>query len=382
MSIKTMHVTGTAGGVYDFNGTPAYDYPTYQWDVQRGTMVTFGHKNHPHAGGPWFQTKTEDLRSSVDVDISGFRRRYRGNVVLGQPVYGTTLPDLPQERSDQELDAFGTSAIAATEPTASEWSLAQALTELKRDGLPPIPGHNTMEEVKDRRGLSSDYLATDFGWLPLMRDFASFLKAVERSDEIIRQYKRDSGRKIRRRASGPSRQDYGTSYTGRFHLFPNPGSTVGWARGVQTWTISDRMWFSGAFTYYLPDSKAMTSIHEFALKARRLHGVEITPEVIWNVAPWSWAADWFGNFGDVMHNVSALGRDGLVMRYGYVMHERIREVTSKASIEKTGDGLTRVVTETRRIRRPATPYGFGLSFDGFSPKQLATIAALGMSIPK
>jgi len=106
--------------------------------------------------------------------------------------------------------------------------------------------------------------------------------------------------------------------------------------------------------------------------------MEITPEVLWNLAPWSWAADWFGNIGDVMHNVSALGRDGLVMEYGYVMNERKTDA-SYVCRSRLGTYTRDVTTVDRRRWAAISPYGFSVSWDGLTPKQLAVVTALGLT---
>jgi hypothetical protein len=47
---------------------------------------------------------------------------------------------------------------------------------------------------------------------------------------------------------------------------------------------------------------------------------------------------------------------------------------------ENGQGDTSTVqTIESKIRLPATPYGFGVTYNGLSPKKVAVIAALGMS---
>lgn len=386
--LRIQQAVGTVSGSFYSAGHNGAEHRSYTWTAQNNEMHSYGHHNHPFAGGPWYSSRRESRRSVVSDTFGTSFRKYEGGVVINSASSPPKL-SMPKTLRDSELDAYGTSAIAAVEPTASEWSLATALGELRRDGIPDLPGTNMRDEVRRiRSGQSSassagssagsDYLNMEFGWLPLKRDFQSFIKAVRDSDDIIRQYKRDSGQKIRRRAGGPAENEVVRKNTS-FHLSPNPSSAVGSGSGYTQISTTSRKWFSGAFVYHIPEVASMGRIREYALMARRLHGLEITPEVIWNVSPWTWAADWFGNFGDVMHNVSALGRDGLVLRYGYVMHERTRVTRMSGIVNQNGAPIYREDLESVKIRRPATPYGFGLSWDGFTPKQLAIISALGMS---
>jgi hypothetical protein len=93
------------------------------------------------------------------------------------------------------------------------------------------------------------------------------------------------------------------------------------------------------------------------------------------------------NAGSVMTNLSAFSQDGLVMRYGYVME------TTTVTIRDTLKGvhfwgygprdLYHTYGTRSKVRRSATPYGFGLDLDGFTPYQWGIIGALGISnVPK
>lgn len=114
------------------------------------------------------------------------------------------------------------------------------------------------------------------------------------------------------------------------------------------------------------------------------------PEVLWQLAPWSWMVDWFVKIQDTLGVVALASDQKVVMNYGYVMERaRYRSVLTFSPISGGGiyyptkNQLKRytVVTESqynRRIR--ANPFGFQVSsFGGFSPDQLAILAALGIS---
>jgi roadblock/LC7 domain-containing protein len=121
-----------------------------------------------------------------------------------------------------------------------------------------------------------------------------------------------------------------------------------------------------------------------AAEARKLSGLELTPETVWNLAPWSWAVDWEGNIGDVLHNVSRFSQDGLVMRYGYIMQQKTAEIDYTLSFNgrlnrspKT-DLRLKVIAESK-IRRRATPFGFGFDMTALTGRQSAILGALGIS---
>jgi hypothetical protein len=151
--------------------------------------------------------------------------------------------------------------------------------------------------------------------------------------------------------------------------------------------VERRVWFDGAFTYYLPKAEGDGPLGKWfnsLQKWKAVYGLTLDPEVVWNLAPWSWAADWFANTGDVISNVTDLMTDGLVMHYGYVMEHVVEsdEIVLSGWTPQKGSfpsDLKIVVVRETKTRLRASPYGFGLTFEDFSPRQLAILAALGIS---
>jgi hypothetical protein len=148
--------------------------------------------------------------------------------------------------------------------------------------------------------------------------------------------------------------------------------------------FSQNRWFSGAFTYHLPTGyDSRLKMASLAQRANVLYGTALTPKSVWNLAPWSWAVDWFSSAGSVVKNLSDVAQYGLVMPWGYIMeHTIVRRVITSLNTNYYADVLPMpsvvLVTETK-IRRQANPFGFGVSYDGLSPLQNAILAALGLS---
>jgi hypothetical protein len=105
----------------------------------------------------------------------------------------------------------------------------------------------------------------------------------------------------------------------------------------------------------------------------------MTPEVLWNLAPWSWAVDWFTNTGDVVRNISEIGSNGLVLRDAYLMHHAGLVTVDHATHPDIVGHLETTRTVEIKLRRESTPYGFGFPFEGLSLQQKAIITALGLS---
>jgi len=310
----------------------------------------------------------------------------------------------PKSSTDAELDALGATAIANCKPTNSRANVGVALGELVREGIPKITvagWHNrarnlqTGKHVQPEHVVSDNYLAYQFGLKPLADEIGVFAAEVIRADQLLRQYEKDAGKVVRRRFTFPPKTEttvstaYGSidPYVG----WPQAGSlnpSISSDQHSELQVVrefSQKRWFSGAFTYYLPIwYDARNEMSRKALLSKEILGVDLDLETIWNLTPWSWAVDWFSNAGDVISNINSMLEDGLIMRYGYMMeHTIVKDTYTRAySNQYLGSGgydsSVSFVVETK-IRRRANPFGFGLSWDGLSSFQKSIIAALGIS---
>lgn len=359
---------------------PLTTYPWVEKSFDVSNYDVFFSMNHgwplprvSDAGGMWKYEKYRDTPLVAFVPPNALDRFY-GSVTTNPP-RGWTLSN-PREPGATELDSFGTTAISRVEPTNPSMDMTVALGELVKDGFPAVSGASLLSErAKIARSAGSEYLNVEFGWKPLVSEVRSFAHAVKNSDRIFNQYRKDSGNQIRRRYALPSTQNITRQEHTTVPLLP---ADAGSAPGFAFQRIGERMWFSGAFKYHIPTSDSqIAKFQDWSTKADRILGARITPEDLWNLAPWSWAADWFGNTGDVMHNVSALGHDGLVMRYGYVMCHTWSDMTVSATYK--GHHVSRKWLWERKHRAKATPYGFGVDPSSFSARQVAVLAALGLS---
>jgi hypothetical protein len=303
-------------------------------------------------------------------------------------------PDLSS--SDDDLDEKGATAIARCEPTNSVADLSTALTELMKDGLPALVGHQSWQNRAGsvRKNAAGEYLNVQFGLRPLLNDVSDFAKAVVKSDQILAQYERDAGRVVRRRYYFPSETSHEESVISTVARPAPNGDDVGLNTlrlPVYQGTITRhretvrKCWFSGAFTYYLPSGyDSRNNVSTLAAKAEHLFGIKLSLETLWNVAPWSWAVDWFANTGDVIHNLEAFKTNGLILRYGYVMETTITTDTYSFRYNSTSSGgLPRVApfitVRITKKRKPANPFGFGVQWNSLSPFQLSIAAALGLN---
>lgn len=353
-------------------------------------------KSRRAIGGPFFVVKHEYEGSVIPPrPYSNSTNPYANSAHYDGPVYENTGYGVgnwpsPYYSTPSELDALGTTVIANVLPTNPVSGLFVGLGELKRDGIPSLFG---VQSWKNRtniaRGAGSEFLNHQFGWVPLVNEIKRFTHAVTNSDELIAQYARNSGRKIKRSVALPIDQSVTVSQgTGRSTV-PLLGAIYdggSYKDYTQTVIKSKRRWFKAAFSYYLPPFKPNgDNTRRNEQLANYLYGTRPTPEGLWDLTPWTWAADWVGNFGDVLHNIGAFHQDGLVMLYGYVMEEGIHSITYVHDDVrfKTYPGVKHGVSATVRTvvkqRRGATPYGFGLNPGSFTSRQWAILVALGLS---
>jgi hypothetical protein len=354
-------------------------------------------------GGPFLSRKeyysfpeTEKYSRPWKSD-SDFTAQYKGKIlpVLMHEIIPPALPPV----IPGSLDADGTHAIALTLPTNPGANLATSYGELVIDGIPKIIGSGLLKakakHFKDlEKEVGSEYLNVQFGWVPFVSDIRKAAKSVNKSYEIIRRFRDQSDTDIRAAYAFPVKESLETVDLGWNPLHYAGGSVGGespfwvapnYSYGHLTQTTRKRefKWFEGCYTYHLPLGDSWVErFQRYNAEANKLLGTRLTPEVLWNITPWSWFADWFGNVGDVIHNMSAFSQDGLVMKYGYMMEHLLYERTYTSDGANRFDGKSHfsvtAVSEQKR-REPATPYGFGLSWDGFTPYQLSILAALGFT---
>lgn len=384
----------------------------------QGTQVTTS-ENHPSwkkrkkgrysgdVGGPFFTNfRGVRVHGQLNVQFSGERvNRYPSGQLHSTDYFDANAVCLPTgallsaaipnaiNSSNSTLDAWGTKAIAQCKPTNNVADLSVFLGETIKEGIPRMIGNVWKDVTKSaRKKAAEEYLSVQFGWLPIVNDVLKTSNAIANADRVIDQYIRDSGKIVRRRMAFPPvvLEDKTTLIGDGVDPYVSPNH-VAMSTGAQpTGKVYMReqryiyRWFSGAFTYYIPDGgSSLNGMRRSALEAKKLLGLSPTPDTFWNLAPWSWAVDWFTNAGDFLSNVTDWIVDGLVLRYGYIMETSISQRIYFYSGKHTYTAaivppVVSIVNQTK-IRRRATPFGFGLTWSGLSGRQLSIIAALGLT---
>lgn len=341
-------------------------------------------------GGPFFVYRNKILNPCVPIrrfheDINKWVTILIGDFSCIDSVDMGLFPP-PASGSEMDMNRDGATAIARAAPGTSPMNLATALGELKKDGIPSVVGSTFKDRSSIAKKAGDEYLNVQFGWAPLVRDVTSLAKTVTSSDKILNQLERDAGRTVRRRLTltdtteNPEPEYMGFGYgnvgglsSSGFQRWWDPGSI--WR---QTRTHR-KVWFSGSFTYYLPpDYYSRNAVKRAAAQADVLLGTKLTPEVLWNLAPWSWAADWFSNAGDVVTNTQRFLSEGLVMHHGYIMEHTVRDYIYWNDSKNAPEHTITLRTETKS-RVKGNPFGFGTDFSSLSSFQTSILVALGLS---
>lgn len=310
---------------------------------------------------------------------------------------GVLTPPDPITEPYGDVNGLGATAVALVSPVNPIAELGVASAEMYRERLPSLPGIRLWKNrLNPLLGLGEEVLNAEFGWLPLVSDIEDTAEAIRKHRDILEQYKRDDGKLVRRAFHYPTE----TSVTEET-LLPNlaravdasgqvvstdVGPTVAAGSVLKRTETLRKTWFAGAFTYHIPDQNdTWNGMRSIAASADKLFGIKPTPELLWELTPWSWAADWFTNTQQVVTNLSNAEIYGQVLRYGYMMDENIQR-TTYTMIGSSGwynlplSAVTPVTYETvSKTRSRANPYGFGIGWEDLSPSQLAITAALGIT---
>lgn len=272
------------------------------------------------------------------------------------------------------MNGWGTSGINRTIPTSPAWSAAEFIGELHQQ-VPSVPGLAAIRQGSPR-GIADEYLNYEFGIRPTISDVKKAVSAFDQADNRLRDLERGSGKVIRRRITllDESQRETVNRVETLYPAAPSwptiPSSVKSTNVTIET-VARRRVWFSGAYSYYFKRSSSPLGYN--IQKARKAFGLDISPEVAWNLTPWTWLVDWHTNIGDVMGNLSRFANDGLAMRWGYIM------VHTSITRHFYWSGGRVELTREHKQRTYGYPYGFATNPPAYSPRQLAILGALGIS---
>jgi len=292
--------------------------------------------------------------------------------------------------SQSQAEAMGSTAIARCNPTSPVFDGSTAVAELV-SGIPGLPGGSFVNGGRGNfaQSVAGDYLNYQFAVAPTVGDVQKLRDAARESEKIIAQLERDSGKQVRRSYEFPSQSssaDEGTYAFAPLFLggLQPTAYEVGTGSVTQSSTYVTSRKFAGSFTYHLPPKESWRG--QIA-RMDAVYGVRPGIDTAWNLVPFSWMADWYGNMGDVLKNLQSFGADGNVLNYGYITSrsERTIRFVGNCQYRPVGSGaawsnyaFSWEMVFTTLERYPANPFGFGVSGAALTPRRIAILAALGI----
>jgi len=387
-------------------------------------------------GGPFYKIRASnpwyDVQGSAHYSFGGsLKYVYEGGFVptsFGSGQMGSvdmTYQALESTEKPGDASTFGAEGWNKSRPKIDSAGMAQAIYEAregpemlettadyfrkswkslggaanffgpKRAAKQFLKRHNPFGSA-GRNEVANQFLNNTFGWSPFLNDLSQLLKTQRQYESRLLQLMRDNGQYVKRRRSvrksgSTENIQHSTtplvwppmySYLYVYDEHGNYGHTNTYTEQV------DDIWFEGQFSYYIPafdqklyDNRPDLATLYGAVQWARMNGLAFSPELLWKVTPWSWLADWFSNAGDVVSNIVASAQDNLHAKYAYIMRHVSKRVVNDTTLY-TVNGNTNLFwyqeIETK-CRDVASPFGFNLTWDDFSPTQLAILAALGLS---
>jgi hypothetical protein len=345
-----------------------YGYPDYPSNRNVGGMLNLYGANHVHV------PSTPDLC-------------WRGGA-NDQHYVGSFVTDIEADSFlglNRDGAAWGPEAYSKMKPAQPEIDLLNSMYEMRE--IPQVLKQRF--HFNNLHELGSFHLATQFGWLALLRDTRNFVQTQRTVQNRLKQLLRDNGKPVRRRKTLVETMTAPTTTTGTFYGCLKPILVTQYYSKEPNYRHvrydTDKVWASARFRYYLPKGPRDVAWKKNMLY--KLYGMQFpSPRMIYNAIPWSWLIDYFTNLGDVISNLDGGVADRLAADYFYVMREfRVHEErTSTGGFYRPDGSKFTVVASTvreysQKTRLRGDPFGFNTNENSLSGMQLSILGALGLS---
>jgi hypothetical protein len=145
----------------------------------------------------------------------------------------------------------------------------------------------------------------------------------------------------------------------------------------------------GRFRYYVPEFDLSNPEALGVLGSIRrqlaIHGARLTPLNIYRSTKWTWLLDWVSNSGRMISAIQDQTLDNMAATYLFLCHHEKKTYRFRQFLPFNARSGGPIVLEWSRSfevkqRKEAdAPFGFGLSWDELTPKQLSLLAAIGIT---
>jgi hypothetical protein len=252
--------------------------------------------------------------------------------------------------------------------------------------------------IMQPKHIADQFVNEQFGWAPFLRDLQSFKSLYDTAQREMERIRSENGRWVKKRVKVFKDETVETileqeavgvdSYA--LPIFPFGFPTDFFLRRP-SWrvyeTTTHSIAASGKFRFYRPEfddsgGQNYDSAWNKAMRWITISGLRPTPSNIYKIIPWSWLADWVSSLGTQIQAISDSAIDSVAAAYFYITSHLTKIRTFEIDLPFVA-GFQRLKFETKfecKQRVSAdSPYGFNLTWDQLSPKQLAILGALGIS---
>jgi hypothetical protein len=349
--------------------------------------------------------------------IAGFPSNWSGTVssmsLAGPILYGSQLPNT------QSLDS---GVWDRTKPRIEQGGLFVAFAEIRDvhrmlhttakgyheiwkalgGEVFPTWKHRFHSWAMRPKVLADHFINHNFGWVPFVKDVHAVCSNIVNYKDRIARLTRENGNWVRRRAVLVNQVEEGvvargdgtpdiwplnTSMFDDYFAIDGTGhySTRKWESQERVWTYATSV---GSFRYYLPEFDSSLPDYSGMFKTVQrqidLNGARINPSNVYKAIPWTWLVDWVSITGKSIQAVQDASMDNMAARYLYLVHHSVKTLIRRYYLPfnaQSGGSRTlqfsRILDQKQR-KEADSPFGFGLSWESLSPKQLAILGALGI----
>jgi len=280
--------------------------------------------------------------------------------------------------------------------------VAKGLNVLKQDSKYLADAWRKTIGVNSQRSLgwqmlpkkaANHFLNHQFGWRPFISDLTSISNICENTRALIDELSNRNGVPMKRRVHLNREHFSGRVYRSvQGNVSPCYPVAIPWKylNGevvVEIWDEwSSDIYATGSFSFWRPEfDRAALDYHTMWKAIRRyltVYGVRINPSTIWSVLPWAWLVSWVTNIGKHVQTLTDTMFDSITASNFYVMRKYDYTRTVKV-LHPFIDGQLLLEfprhVKTKQRDPASSSYGFSLTDDMLSPRQLAIVGAIGVT---
>lgn len=283
-----------------------------------------------------------------------------------------------------------------------EWWDAKARTHI-------LKGDFDNNEVFMSPKVAADYfLEHSFGWVPFLSDLRKFYALYHGSAEVMKRITSQNSKPVRRKATlvglpvvvagedGKPRIKFEPTVDDRLlqtgiGQLVEPNLHANFFTFPPSWELRriERLKVSatGMFTFYRPEFD--TGLNEYnsswfqIQRMLTIYGMRISPSNIYRATPWTWLIDWFTNVSDHFDWLTDVAVDSIAANYLYLNCRKETVWKFSQTLPFRDPGAKTLVWErklwTNERKGANSPFGFSLSWENLTPRQLVILGALGIT---